>query len=131
MIISSGGGTGVPKGSWRSFAAHPSQSLADATLPVGNAVVLRNHHEAVSTRKTIEADRITDLLLVEPQLFEFRRERQMKRFNSAGQAQRFLSAHDGVHALFHRRRVPAAHHRAARTQAYHVWAGITGAAAAA
>ena len=29
-----------------------------------------------------------------------RRERQMKRFKSAGQAQRFLSAHDGINNLF-------------------------------
>jgi len=33
-----------------------------------------------------------------------RRERQMKRFKSAGQAQRFLSAHDGINNLFHPRR---------------------------
>ncbi len=32
------------------------------------------------------------------------RERQMKRFKSAGQAQRFLSAHDGINNLFHLRR---------------------------
>src|SRR3954468_21165476 len=32
-----------------------------------------------------------------------RRERQMKRFKSAGQAQRFLSAHDGINNLFHLR----------------------------
>jgi len=37
-----------------------------------------------------------------------RRERQMKRFKSAGQAQRFLSAHDGINNLFLLRR----HHRA-------------------
>jgi len=38
-----------------------------------------------------------------------RRERQMKRFKSAGQAQRFLSAHDPINNLFHFRRdhVPA------------------------
>ena len=38
-----------------------------------------------------------------------RRERQMKRFKSAGQAQRFLSAHDGMNNLFQlrRHRVPA------------------------
>src|SRR5215212_7760314 len=33
-----------------------------------------------------------------------RRERQMKRFKSAGQAQQFLSAHDPIHNLFHLRR---------------------------
>ena len=62
-----------------------------------------------------------------------RRERQMKRFKSAGQAQRFLSAHDGIDNLFHLRRhqVPAPQYRAARTQAFQVWAEVTGVAAAA
>jgi putative transposase len=62
-----------------------------------------------------------------------RRERQMKRFKSAGQAQRFLSAHDPINNLFHLRRdhVPAAQHRAARAQAFATWAEITGAKAAA
>ena len=62
-----------------------------------------------------------------------RRERQMKRFKSAGQAQRFLSAHDGISNLFHLRRhhVPAAQYRAARTEAFQVWAEITAVTAAA
>ena len=62
-----------------------------------------------------------------------RRERQMKRFKSAGQAQRFLSAHDGISNLFRLRRhqVPAAQYRAARTQAFQVWAEVTGVTAAA
>ena len=62
-----------------------------------------------------------------------RRERQMKRFKSAGQAQRFLSAHDPTNNLFHRRRdhVTAAQHRAARAQAFAIWAEVTGAKAAA
>ena len=61
------------------------------------------------------------------------RERQMKRFKSAGQAQRFLSAHDGINNLFHLRRhqVPATQYRAARTQAFQVWAGVSGVAASA
>jgi len=61
------------------------------------------------------------------------RERQMKRFKSAGQAQRFLSAHDGINNLFHLRRhqVPATRYRAARTQAFQVWAEVTGVAAGA
>jgi putative transposase len=48
-----------------------------------------------------------------------RRERQMKRFKSAGQAQRFLSAHDGINNLFHLRRdhVTASEYRAARATA--------------
>lgn len=62
-----------------------------------------------------------------------RRERQMKRFKSARQAQRFLSAHDEISNLFHLRRhhVPAAQYRAARTEAFRVWAEVTGVAAAA
>ena len=62
-----------------------------------------------------------------------RRERQMKRFKSAGQAQRFLSAHDGISNLFHlcRHQVPAVQYRAARSQAFQAWAEVTGVAAAA
>src|SRR3954454_9934721 len=62
-----------------------------------------------------------------------RRERQMKRFKSARQAQRFLSAHDQINNLFHLRRdhLPADQYRAARTQAFAIWAEITGAEAAA
>src|SRR3954467_3937513 len=61
-----------------------------------------------------------------------RRERQMKRFKSAGQAQRFLSVHDQINNLFHLRRdlVPADQYRAARTQAFQTWAAVTGVAAA-
>src|SRR3982751_2803891 len=60
-----------------------------------------------------------------------RRERQMKRFKSAGQAQRFLSAHDQIANLFHLRRDhrPADQYRAARTQAFQTWAAVTGVAA--
>src|SRR5215213_4431744 len=52
-----------------------------------------------------------------------RRERQMKRFKSAGQTQRFLSAHDQINNLFYFRRdhVPADHYRATRTQAFQIW----------
>src|SRR4051812_13589330 len=62
-----------------------------------------------------------------------RRERQMKRFKSAGQAQRFLSAHDGISNLFHLRRhkVPATQYRAARARTFKIWADISGVAAAA
>ena len=62
-----------------------------------------------------------------------RRERQMKRFKSAGQAQRFLSAHDQINNLFPlcRDHVPATEYRAARTRAFELWAEITGVAAAA
>jgi putative transposase len=61
-----------------------------------------------------------------------RRERQMKRFNSAGQAQRFLSADDQINNLFHLHRdhFPAAEYRTVRAQAFAIWAEITGAAAA-
>src|ERR687885_486910 len=59
-----------------------------------------------------------------------RRERQMKRFKSAGQAQRFLAAHDPINNLFHLRRDPltADQYRAARTQAFQTWAEVTGVA---
>jgi len=61
------------------------------------------------------------------------RERRMRRFKSAGQAQRFLSAHDGINTLFQLRRhhVPAVQYRAARLQAFQVWAKITGVTAVA
>ena len=61
------------------------------------------------------------------------RERQMKRFKSAGQAQRFLSAHDQINNLLPLRRehVTATEYRAARTRAFELWAEITGVAAAA
>jgi putative transposase len=60
-----------------------------------------------------------------------RRERQMKRFKSAGQAQRFLSAHDGMNNLFHlsRHRLPPHQYRAVRAQAFQSWAEVTGVAA--
>src|SRR5919202_1606270 len=62
-----------------------------------------------------------------------RRERQMKRFKSAGQAQRFLSAHDQINNLFHLRRdhLPAREYRAVRAQAFAIWAEVTGAEAVA
>ena len=62
-----------------------------------------------------------------------RRERQMKRFKSAGQAQRFLSAHDQINNLFHLRRdhVTASEYRAARTRAFQTWAEVTSVAASA
>src|SRR6476620_9210629 len=62
-----------------------------------------------------------------------RRERQMKRFKSAGQTQRFLSAHDQINNLFHLRRdhVTASEYRAARTRAFQTWAEITSVAASA
>src|SRR5688572_130417 len=62
-----------------------------------------------------------------------RRERQMKRFKSAGQAQRFLSAHDQINNLFHLHRdhLPATEYQAARAQAFAIWADVTGAEAAA
>src|SRR5215212_1268498 len=58
-----------------------------------------------------------------------RRERQMKRFKSAGQAQRFLSAQDQIYNLFPlgREHLPAIDYRAARTRAFELWATITGA----
>src|ERR671926_525346 len=62
-----------------------------------------------------------------------RRERQMKRFKSAGQAQRFLSAHDQINNVFHLRRdhVTASEYRAVRARAFETWAEISEVAAAA
>jgi len=62
-----------------------------------------------------------------------RRERQMKRFKSAGQAQRFLSAHDQINNLFYLRRdhVTATEYRAARRRAFEVWAEVSSVAPAA
>jgi putative transposase len=53
-----------------------------------------------------------------------RRERQMKRFKSAGQAQRFLSTHDPISNLFHLRRhqLTATTCRSARKAAFEAWA---------
>ena len=92
VVSSSGGSTGVPKGSCRNFAAYTamvnaksprdriqlingplaylSQVLVDITLLGGGRVVLRDAYEAADTLATIEAEKITDLFLVEPQLFE-------------------------------------------------------------
>lgn len=92
VIVSSGGSTGVPKASRRSFAAYSalvsapspsdrrqlvngalaylSQVLVDNTLMGGGTVVLKPRYDPVATLATIEAERITDVLLVEPQLFE-------------------------------------------------------------
>jgi fatty-acyl-CoA synthase len=92
VIVSSGGTTGVPHGSWRSFAAYDaliaapdlpgrrqlvngrlaylSQALVDGTLLGGGSVVLRDGFDAADTIETIERERITHLFLVEPQLFE-------------------------------------------------------------
>jgi len=92
VIVSSGGTTGVPKGSWRTFAAYTamvhapspadrrqlvnghlaylSQVLVDVTLLGGGSVVLENSYDPGDTLAQIEAERITDLFLVEPQLFE-------------------------------------------------------------
>jgi fatty-acyl-CoA synthase len=88
VIASSGGSTGVPKGSCRSFGtysamvsarspkdrvqlingplAYLSQVLVDVTLLGGGRVVLRDAYDAADTLATIEAERITDLFLVEP-----------------------------------------------------------------
>jgi fatty-acyl-CoA synthase len=92
VVSSSGGSTGVPKGSCRDFAAYTamvsaasprhriqlingplaylSQVLVDITLLGGGRVVLREAYEAADILATIEAEKITDLFLVEPQLFE-------------------------------------------------------------
>jgi fatty-acyl-CoA synthase len=92
IVVSSGGSTGAPKGSCRNFAAYTrmvdaphsadrrqlvngrlaylSQVLVDMTLMSGGRVVLRDHFDPADTLAQIEQHRITDLFLVEPQLFE-------------------------------------------------------------
>jgi fatty-acyl-CoA synthase len=92
VVISSGGTTGLPKGSRRDFAsyttsvaapeqadrrqlangslAHLTQVLVDQTLLGGGTVVLQDRYDPVATLEAIEAERITDLFLVEPQLFD-------------------------------------------------------------
>jgi fatty-acyl-CoA synthase len=92
VIVSSGGTTGVPKFSRRSFAAYSamvraersddkrqlingalayiSQVLVDSTLTGGGTVVLDHQYDPAATLSMIESERITDLTLVEPQLFE-------------------------------------------------------------
>ena len=62
-----------------------------------------------------------------------RRERQMKRFKSAGQAQRFLAAPDPINNLFQLRRdhISASEYRTARERAFEIWADISGIASAA
>jgi fatty-acyl-CoA synthase len=92
VVSSSGGSTGVQKGSCRDFAAYTamvsaksphdriqlingplaylSQVLVDIALLGRGRVVLRDAYEAADTLATIEVEKITDLFLVEPQLFE-------------------------------------------------------------
>jgi putative transposase len=62
-----------------------------------------------------------------------RRERIMKRFKSPRQVQRFLSIHDQIANVFSRRpdHDTATKFRAARSQAFATWAGVTGVAMAA
>jgi putative transposase len=55
------------------------------------------------------------------------RERQMRRFKSAGQAQRFVSVHGLVRNLFRvgRHLLRAAHHRLLRTRSFLAWNEVT------
>ena len=55
------------------------------------------------------------------------RERQMRRFTSAGQAQRFAAVHGLVRNLFRvgRHLLRAAHHRLLRTRAFLSWNDVT------
>ncbi|HEY2191910.1 MAG TPA: AMP-binding protein [Actinomycetospora sp.] len=89
-VISSGGTTGIPKASvrnaaaWAASVATPhrpqrrqlasgaeaflTQVLVAQTIIGGGTVVLRDDSEPAALLAQIEADRITDLFLVEPQL---------------------------------------------------------------
>jgi putative transposase len=55
------------------------------------------------------------------------KERQMRRFKSAGQAQRFLSAHGTINNLFRCRRhlLSRTDYRVVREQAFQMWQNIT------
>ena len=55
------------------------------------------------------------------------RERQMRRFKSAGQAQRFLSTHSVIQNLFRvgRHLVSSANHRTLRDRSFGVWRQVT------
>lgn len=92
VVSSSGGSTGIPKGSCRDFIAYTrmataptdrervqlingplaylSQVLVDIALGGGGRVVLQDRYTAADTLAAIEAEQITHLFLVEPQLFE-------------------------------------------------------------
>lgn len=92
VVVSSGGTTGVPKGSVRDFTAYtnmvamPSprtrrqlangklayltQALVDITLLGGGTVILQDRFEPAATLAAIESERVTHLFLVEPQLFD-------------------------------------------------------------
>jgi fatty-acyl-CoA synthase len=92
VVISSGGTTGVPKGSVRDFTAYtvmvavPSpparrqlangklayltQALVDTTLLGGGTVILQDSFQPAATLAAIEREWVTHLFLVEPQLFE-------------------------------------------------------------
>ncbi|NMO88246.1 class I adenylate-forming enzyme family protein [Actinomycetospora sp. TBRC 11914] len=92
VVVSSGGTTGVPKGSVRDFAtwtasvraphrperrqlangplAYLTQILIDQTLLGAGTVVLDDDTTAAATLTAIEQERITDLFLVEPQLVD-------------------------------------------------------------
>ncbi len=92
VVVSSGGTTGVPKGSMRDFTcytnmiaapsprtrrqlangklAYLTQALVDTTLLGGGTVILQDRFEPAATLAAIESERVTHLFLVEPQLFE-------------------------------------------------------------
>jgi fatty-acyl-CoA synthase len=92
VVVSSGGTTGVPKGSVRDFSsytrmvavpspvtrrqlangklAYLTQALVDTTLLGGGTVILQSTFQPASTLAAIETERVTHLFLVEPQLFD-------------------------------------------------------------
>jgi fatty-acyl-CoA synthase len=92
VVVSSGGTTGVPKGSVRDFGsytrmvaapspatrrqlangklAYLTQALVDTTLLGGGTVILQGAFQPAATLTAIETERVTHLFLVEPQLFD-------------------------------------------------------------
>lgn len=89
-VIASGGTTGPPKASWRTFAQYTSNTnmeftstrrqlvngplanlshiLLDATLLAGGVVILDDCFDPSRTLQLIQSERVTDFFLVEPQL---------------------------------------------------------------
>ncbi|SFT93909.1 fatty-acyl-CoA synthase [Geodermatophilus amargosae] len=103
VVVPSGGTTGVPKGSRRDFAtytamvagparpdrrqlangslAHLTQVLVDQTLLGGGTVVLQDSYDAAATLAAVEDERVTDLFLVEPQLFDLMDSPEVARYD--------------------------------------------------
>jgi fatty-acyl-CoA synthase len=103
VVVSSGGTTGVPKGSARDFGsytrmvavaspatrrqlangmlAYLTQVLVDTTLLGGGTVILQSRFQPAATLAAIETERVTHLFLVEPQLFDLMDDPDVTRYD--------------------------------------------------